>query len=446
MPLFQRRRFVWNEPWFFQQRIRTRKAWVLFALLLIALPVAVCGAIYFGAPPGRQFNLLQLAGLGVGLAAMLWWVLDGTNSRRQAVLFEDSIVVGGDMGKYSTPTTYKLSEIRAVAIVMPEESKWPERALFFHYDGEEQAIGIDQKLSLPRLAQALHDAGLFVRLDGWQPDQESEFQKAFFWETDRTNVVERARMETLPPGTPSLMTVGGILLAIVRQCWAIALWLLVTAAAIWYGWRNWNDLGLVQMVLLIGIPIGVLYVAGTFTDRFACASTSFGLRRMALGQIRKRAGVEIDPEADDLLPVEILAPEQFAKSIQKIRELGYLQADPINGRILFEGKKERWCVPARSIQSVAIEEVQTGTPGQSAVGALNYYVVVKFAADGEQEVGFRDSHRDYGEMNDVKRAAGAIRVFEAIESVLPRKESGPSFAQAELSRTSESRSQLDHAS
>lgn len=421
MPVFQRKRFVWNEPWFFQQRIRTARAWGMAALLLIGLPAGIVAAIYFSAAPGRQFNVLEMIGLGIGLAFALWWVLDGSNTRRQAVLFEDSIVVGGDMGKYSTPTTYKLSEIAGFAIVMPEESKWPERALFFLYEGQEQAIGIDRKLGLPRLAQALHDVGAQVRLDGWQPGQENGFQKAFAWSTDKTNVTGSARMEVLPPGTPSMMTPGGILIAIVRQCWALAIWLLVTVAAIWYGYKHWDDLGLVSLALLILVPLGVMYIAGTFTDRYATASMSAGLTRMVRNQFHKRSGVQIDPDSEEALPVEIFARDDFEKRVQKIREMGLLQADPTGGRVLFEGKKERWCIPAGSIQSLAIEEVQVGTAGQSAMGALNYYVVVRFVADGDQEFGFRWAARDYGEVNDVKRAEGAIRVFEAIESVLPRK-------------------------
>ena len=46
---------------------------------------------------------------------------------------DNAFVVGGDMGKYSAPTTYKLSEIDGIAIVMPEESKWPERAVFYFF-------------------------------------------------------------------------------------------------------------------------------------------------------------------------------------------------------------------------------------------------------------------------------------------------------------------------
>jgi hypothetical protein len=347
----------------------------------------------------------------------VWWVLDGANTRRQAVLFEDSLVVGGDMGKYSHPTTYKLSEILGAAIVSPEESKWPEPALYFLYQGDEHVIGIDRRAGLRRLAQAVHDAGIPVRLDGWQPNQENEFEKVFSRQADPNRVVATARMETLPPGTVSVMTVGGILLAIVRQCWAIALWLAVTGAAIYHGYHHWNNLGLVRMALLFVIPLGVMWLAGQYTDRIATASASKGLGRMARSQIRKRPGIQVDPSADDLIPVEIFVRDQFDKAIQKIHALGYLQADRAGQRMLFEGKMERWCIPSASIRSLAIEEIQSGTPGQSATGTLNYYVVVRFAAEGEQEFGFRCSQRDYGLFDDIKRAEGAVHVYEAFDSL-----------------------------
>lgn len=106
--------------------------------------------------------------------------------------------------------------------------------------------------------------------------------------------------------------------------------------------------------------------------RFVWYEPWFFQQRMAKNQFRKREGIPLNLDANDLVPVEIFARNQFANTVQRIRELGFLQADPRGQRMLFEGKKERWCIPARSIHSLAIEEVQLGTPGQSATGALNY--------------------------------------------------------------------------
>lgn len=417
MPLFQRKRFVWYEPWFFQQRIRTAKSWVYLALLLIAIAVGIAAALYFTSRQGRPVDPGLILGLSLGSAAAVWWLLDGTNTRRQAILYEDSIIVGGDMGKYSEPETYKLAEIDAAAIVLPEESKWPAPALFFYYKGREQAIGIEHKAGLTRLAQAIHEAGIPVRLEGWQPNQESELKKKFSWQADPALVTGKAQMEPLPPGSASVMTVGGILLAIIRQCWALAVWLLITGYAIYYGYQNWDDLGVFRFGLLVVISIGAMYIAGVYTDRVASAATSQGLSRMMRSQMRKREGLEINLDAD-LVPVEVLHREYFDKTIQKIHEMGFLQADPVRHRMLFEGKKERWSIPVRSIRSLAIEEIQSGAPGQSAMGALNYFVVVQFVADEEQDLGFRYGERDFGEHTDIKRAEGAIRIYEAFESLL----------------------------
>ncbi len=420
MALFQRKRFVWNEPWFFQQRIRTTGSWINLALLLIAIAGALGATLYFSVPAGQQPNYFEIIGMSLGAAAAVWWVFDGTETRRQAVLMEDSIVVGGDMGKYSSPETYKLSEIPGAKIVMPEESKWPEPALFFHYNGEEQAIGIDKKAGLTRLAQALYDVGLSIHLDGWSPDGESEFAKEFSWKADPNSVTGKAKMETLPEGSPSLMTPGGIILAIITQCWAIVLWLVIVGFAIYYGYQNFNNLGVVRLGLLIVMSIGTMYIAGVYTDRYASAKTAKGLTQMAKGQIRKREGLQVDPDGNVLLPVEIFNRDQFEKTVQVIHEMGFLQADISGKQMLYEGKKERWTIPTDSIYSINIEEVQSGTPGQSATGALNYYVVVQFAADEKKEFGFRFSERDYGDYDDVKRAQGGISVFDEFDELVSR--------------------------
>lgn len=108
MGLFERKRFVWNEPWFFQQRIRTTKSRAILALILLGLGGGVGAILFFAAHAGKPANLVEVIALSFGFAAAVWYVLDGTETRRQAVLFGDSIIVGGDLGKYSVPTKYKL--------------------------------------------------------------------------------------------------------------------------------------------------------------------------------------------------------------------------------------------------------------------------------------------------------------------------------------------------
>lgn len=315
MALFERKRFVWSEPWFFQQRIRTTRSWINLILFLVIAAVVAAVVVYNSTPPGQPKNWVEIIGMGLGVAAALWWILDGADTRRQAVLFEDSIVVGGDMGKYSSPTTYELSKIEGTSIVLPEESKWPEPALFFHYDGEEQAIGIDQKTGLTRVAQAIHDVGLPVRLDGWEPNQDSAFKKEYSWQSDPETATGEATIEELPEGTPGIMNAGGIVVAIIKQCWALGFWLALTIYLCYYGYQNWNNLGIIRFGLIIAVPIATLFVAGTYTDRIATAATSLGLTKIAIDQMRKRNEVQINLDGKNLLPVEILKPDQIDKTI-----------------------------------------------------------------------------------------------------------------------------------
>jgi len=98
-------------------------------------------------------------------------------------LNESEIVVGGDLGEYSSSTSYK------------------------------------------------PDAGVPVALDGWYPNQESEFEKVFRWESTSNNVQPSAQLMELPESDPGLMNPAAMVWAIVWQCWALALWLAIAIAS-----------------------------------------------------------------------------------------------------------------------------------------------------------------------------------------------------------------------
>jgi hypothetical protein len=418
MKFFKSKRFVWNEPWFFQQRIRSKRVWFRFSLILLFFWIVGYYALYNAAPAINFITHLKYIGMSFGLPFAAWWVLDGTNTRRPAILYEDSLVVGGDMGKYSYPTIYELSKILDAWIIFPEQAAWPAAALIFIYEGEEQSIGIEQKVNKIKLAQALHDVGVLVQMDDWEPSQDNKIEKEFSWESEPGQLITEAQIEILPSGTVSFMTFEGMALGIIRQCWALTLWLLIAGASIYYTYQNWNNLEFIHEFILVAISLGTLNIALQFNGRYASASMSAGLTRMMIKQIRKREGIQIDINNEDLIPVEIFTRDQFDKKIQKMREMGFLQPDIPGQRMLFEGKKERWSIPISSIKSLSIDEVQTGTPGQSALGALEYYVVVKFLTDEEKEFGFRYAKREYGLPDDYIRAKGGFLVYVAFKSIL----------------------------
>lgn len=418
MAFLNRKQFLWNEPWFFQQRIRSKLSWLWFSLFLLGIGVVLGAALYWATPAGQPVDWFNVIGLSLALILFVWWGMDGSNTRRQAKLFEDSLEVGGDMGKYSSPTTYELKKISLAMIVMPAETDWPCPALVFFYKDEPQAIGIEAKTSLKRLAQTIHNSGVAIQMDGWHPDQESEIEKAFSWKANPQHVVEEAIMESLPPETVKLLPMSTMILAGIRQLWAIGLWFLFAIGMACWGYQNWNNLGVLQTVLLFAVPLGTHYLAIFFTERIGCASSSQGLVRAAKSQIRQRDGILVNPDMDDLIPVTIFERDQFEKKIPSSRDMGFLQADCSGQRMLYEGNHERWCIPVQSLRSVTLEEIQLNTPGQSTNNTFDYYVVVVFSSGEDLEFGFRYSKREYGKFNDVVRAQMGIRVYDAFEPLL----------------------------
>jgi hypothetical protein len=423
--MFKRSHFVWNEPWFFGWRVRHWRSWLALVALLLLTVGVTAAALYFFMP--KRPPLLNIVWISLGVAFLLWAFIDGPFMRRSATLDADSLYIIGDFGKFSRHEQYKLAGIQLAVIRRAEELKWPFPALFFLCNGEEVVVGINRGISLSRLASAMHALNVPVQLEGWDPRAENEFARTFRIEVaDPAAVRPTARIEQIDPSEPKLWTPIGMAIAIVKQCWAGALAIAVIVGAVIHLYRNWRALGLVDVVLSILIPIGVMYLAGVFTERFATASTSSTLGKYARNQIRRRRNVALNIEDDKVHPVEIFHEDQFAKAIQHIHEMGYIEVNIERQQLMFEGKKERWLLPADCLRSLSIEEVQVGAAGDAAFGAINYYVVIEFDTQEKREkLGLRCSKRDFGPWNDVKRAQQAIELFDYIAPLVEINAIGP---------------------
>jgi hypothetical protein len=364
--------------------------------------------------------LIELIGLGFGVAAILWAVIDGPTMRRVATLDSEALYVDGDFGKFSRHEKYKIAAIRLAVIRSAEELKWPFPALFLLVNAEEVVVGISRSNSLSRLASAMHELKIPVQLEGWDPSAENEFERTFKMSAaDPSAIRPTARIETIAPGEPKLWTPTGIAIAIIQQCGAGAIAIAVIAGAVFYVYRHWGNIGLVEVVAAILIPIAVMYIAGTFTERFATASTSNTLGKYARSQIRQRRNVELRIDSEKIFPVEVFREDQFAKTVQRMHEMGYIEVDVDRRQLMFEGKKERWMLPADCLRNLAIEEVQSGAEGDASFGMSNYYVVLEFdTPTGQEKFGLRSGKRDYGAWTDIKRAQHAIELFELITPLM----------------------------
>ena len=326
MPLSRKNRFVWNEPWFFVQRVRHPLAWAAWTFFLTVLAIGVGFALYQSKPAGQPTSWLQVISLSLGAAAIVWWVFDGTETRRQAKLTDTQLVVGGDMGKYSHPTTYELSEIEAFAIVRPEVSKWPSDALYFIYDDAEQAVGIGPGVALERLAKAIHGIGKPITLDGWSAGELPDWLDSLQWQREGEPTAV-ANIETLSPDQPSFMSPGSMAWAVFQQTWPFLLWLGLSIYGVWYLYQNWANLGGLEPIIVLALVIFGALAMAQLTERYSTAATSKTLGKMVLRQIRKRSGVELDLTSKDLFETEVRELDQMDKQVFKIRETALMQTD-----------------------------------------------------------------------------------------------------------------------
>ncbi|CAN0175475.1 unnamed protein product [Hapterophycus canaliculatus] len=323
------------------------------------------------------------------------------------------------MGKYSVPTIYKLDQIPGAAIVMPAESGWPSPGLYFHYEDSEEVVGISEHVELPRLAKAIHDSGIPIRLQGWDPSSSQDVAETFSWERSGGRPKPSAMITTLADDQASLMSPIPMIQAIVQQCLPFMVWLFSVGYMIWYLYQNWNVLIGYEWIIVVALTIFGMMVMIQITERFSTAATSRILGKMVRKQIKLRTAYQIDPDASDNFEIEVRELDQFEKMVFKIRETALVQVDQKNHRLLFEGKKERWCIPAKSLRSVRLQEVQLGTPGESTVSTLLYFVVISFVtADGEFEYGLRDDGRDFGAFDDTKRARAGVHLYESVASIV----------------------------
>ncbi|TWT92305.1 hypothetical protein [Neorhodopirellula pilleata] len=320
MALFQKNRFVWNEPWFFVHRVRHWTAWCFLTFLLSCLGLGVASIVVTATPDGQPIDWINVALMSLGAVGIVWWVFDGTNSRRQAILTDKELIVGGDMGKYSVPTTYHLEKIPGAAIVLPEESGWPNPGLYFYHDGSEEVVGIGEQVELPRLARAIHQAGIPIRLDGWDPATDKTVAETFSWQRPEGRPNRTASIETLGDDQASLISPPAMIWAIVQQCLPFLIWAVSVGYMIWYLYQNWNQLVGYEWIIVVVLTIPGMMVMAQITERYATAATSRTLGKMVRKQIKQRTGYKIDVDAPGNFEIEVRETDQFDKLVFKIRE------------------------------------------------------------------------------------------------------------------------------
>jgi hypothetical protein len=89
-------------------------------------------------------------------------------------------------------------------------------------------------------------------------------------------------------------------------------------------------------------------------------------RRWLAAAIRQRPGALVEPDDPDAVYVGVVPRQNWGRlMLENCQDVGLLKTDPARRELLFEGVRQRWRIPADSIESCELEEYTVGPPGPS---------------------------------------------------------------------------------
>jgi hypothetical protein len=128
------------------------------------------------------------------------------------------------------------------------------------------------------------------------------------------------------------------------------------------------------------------------------------LRRIARSEIRRRPGRLVDPDARNVLFVEIVPVSNWSENFsdETATDVGLLQIDMANGQLLFEGEYMRYQIPSGAIARCE-QDYYTRLDAET----LRYFhfviVTIKLSAEKTVEIPFRIRRNYYGKSDQRAR-------------------------------------------
>lgn len=419
MKIFKgKKKFVWSEPWFFCQRIRSRGEWFKAVIPAVLAGVGISALLLFAQGGKIPWYIIALCGLG--LAAVVQLGIEAAYMRRDITIFEDDLETFGNAGQITSYYEAPIAQLRFVELRRSEELQRPYAMLIVRTANGGNVLGIPKSVRLERVAQHFADKGAPVTLSGWSPATDADLgTNEYLYASPDGAAQDIAKIEAIPEKDQNLTQAPEMILALVVALGPILFWLCLLG-----GWgyllymnyqtiRIWGVLvGVIMGFASLVIPIGYYEMFGDFWSA-----------RILIGAARKRVQARsaslIKSFDEKNVSVELIARDTWANLTPKVHDFGFLHVDSPKRQILFEGNKERWIVPFGAVRLCKIEEVQYGTGGESATGELRCYVVVIFQKEtGPFEIGMRVADKDIGKNTDTRRMRKAVELYEYLTSGL----------------------------
>ncbi|MBN9521118.1 hypothetical protein J0H58_21795 [bacterium] len=417
MKLFNKKRFVWSEPWFFCQRVRGGAGWARAVLPGVLIGGGVAVLLVVAAPGGQPWWLLAGAGLALGLVVQFG--LEAAQARREVSIDDDAIEAFGNAGQFTSHTRLPLARVTAVRIRRAEEVGRSFALLVVELPGSFGVIGVPPSVRLDRLARTLHEMNVPVTLAGWEPVADAAGEANTYTRPAGTAVTP-TRVEEIPEPDRNLTQPADMIVALLMSVWPVFIWLGVVAWAGVYAYQNWAELsiwvigiGAVGLFGALTIPFGYFSVIGDYLS-------ARHLIRAAKTRVQQRGESLIRSFDEKVVSVELVRRDTWGSAAPKVTDFGFLAVEPDRRRVVFEGNRERWVVPFSAVTHCRIEEVQYSTAGESVTGELRCFVVLGFEQEsGPVEVGLRVADKEPGKNTDTRRLSKAVDLFDYLTAALP---------------------------
>jgi hypothetical protein len=439
MKLFAKTEISWNEPLLFVLRLRRRKPWIVRGLIALGIAAILFAAMYFSRRPA--FHLGSALGVSVMAGLVLVLLPDLAFFQREITIKSDGILCYGSVGPVTTSAEFPFTQVQSVDLVRPEDWGRPRPAMLLHRLGirmpgadgrpygamlvystdDSFLIAVPHKVDLATVANVLHRLGVSVQLADWSPSESDTRIQVRDEVVLSPQAAKHAAPARIWPVTeqdgrlsPTTATVVSFIIALAP----LAVSLLGALAAAVYVIVNWNAVGTLNKVLIGGGALAAPVISLVYLILVGQFLASRYLIRVGQNRLRVRPNSLFNADAYGLIPVEVYDRTAWTSLFSKSVDFGFLQLDPRDRMLRFEGDKQRWNLPAAALTTCRIEEAHVGSEGNQQA-EKRYYVVISVEHDGQPwEAGMIRTRTRFGNDGRDQRYALARELLGELEQVV----------------------------
>jgi hypothetical protein len=379
--------FVGTMAWTAVVGARCRNPWLGAAIGLGLGAVALVGYLQFDLNPeavGQSGHARQLAeGFCLGLAPLFFgWIRASRPFSEKAQRWlhehvfsvdpEDAHEIVQALGEADVqlladcvrPIPLQMMSKRGEVRLyyLPDEPTTPVYLTVRIVDGRPWTIGLPRRMATRVRLTAYEAAVLAERL---------RLPRARFGVLEVEPVLEESRpaapaaaIEDLPAAKVGRARDRRILIVLTAVALTpLALALLIAAALGTYVALNWSDLGAGTRAGAAVVALAALFAAFHLTALYGDYLPLRIQRHLIAAAIERRATPLVRPDNPDAIYIAIVPRKNWGRMmLDNSTDVGLLTTDAERRLLLFEGTRQRWRIPADSIESCELDEHAIGVP------------------------------------------------------------------------------------